>query len=86
MNWRDYQAKRAASIAAEVSVPCIEDITLDVLRKQVYAIKREDLSSMVAARTGIFLVDVMANINTILRRLEKQGKVTRPVHGFWRAT
>lgn len=65
-------------------MPSLEDVVLDVLRVQEAYIKREDLCSLVASRTGIYLVDVMCNLSTTLKHLKDKGKIKSPVRGYWR--
>lgn len=82
MNWQEYNYQRRNN----PKMPALEDVVLDVLRAQDAYVKREDLCSLVAGRTGIYLVDVMGNLSTTLKHLKDAGKIKSPVRGYWRVS
>lgn len=83
MNWQTFQAQQVQRAIDGESVIDIEQEVLASLRTVAGACKREDLCSMVAARTGIFLYDVSANLSTILKRMKGNGQVYSPTRGYW---
>ena len=83
MNWKEYQARQLALRAEGKEVVPLESVVLQSIKSLGGVSKREDICSVVAARTGMYLVDVMSNLSHTLQKMKKVGLVQSPRNGYW---